>query len=155
MKKFVLLIICFFVLLTLSGCALTNPQVQEIISQKIGTFTVNNQTFKVEIADSPLEHYQGLSRRQSLAEDAGMLFVFDDYAVQYFIMREMNFPLDIIWIRDDSVVGCEKNVPILNIYGENSQVNSTFPVNYVLEVNAGICDKYNIKTGDFVDIYLE
>lgn len=140
MKKVFLFIILFL----LTGCAL---------QKSVSTVEINNKIFQVELAQSAQEHYQGLSGRQSLAEDKAMLFVFDDYAQRTFVMRDMSFPLDIIWIKDNQVIGCEKSVPILDVITyEISQVISSEPVNYALEVNAGLCDKYNIKTNDWVDI---
>lgn len=66
-----------------------------------------------------------------------------------FWMKEMHFPLDIIWIDNGKIVGIEKNAPI------PTSVNiPTFPsptqVTNVLEVNAGFSDKNNLKTGDKV-----
>ena len=134
--------LCFNVLM-LGGCA---------VQKNISTIKINNQIFQVELAKTPEEHFQGLSGRKNLAEDSGMLFVFPDYKVRSFVMREMNFPLDIIWIRDDKIINCEKNVQIFDKNKNISQVTSPEPVNYVLEVNAGICEEYMIKKNDKIDI---
>ncbi len=116
---------------------------------------INNAIFKVELAQTATEHYQGLSDRKDLKQNQGMLFVYENYQARTFIMRDMNFPLDIVWIKDDQVVSCEENVPVLNAEGSFSVVNSQEKVNYVLEIKAGQCKKFNIKKGDRVDIKLK
>ncbi len=140
MKKFVLVFFCFSVLI-LGGCA-TNKNTP--------TIKINNHIFKVELAQTSAEHFQGLSDRKSLGKNSGMFFVFPDYKIRTFVMRKMNFPLDIIWIKDNFVVACEKNVQIFDKNKNISQVVSSEPINYVLEVNAGVCEKYKIKSNDTV-----
>lgn len=113
---------------------------------------VNELEFKVDVADTAQKRYQGLSGKERLLEDEGMLFVFHDYYMPSFVMREMNFPIDIIWIKDNIVAGIEKNIPLVK---DNSQLIRYSPkgfINYALEINAGITDKHNIKIGDSVVI---
>ena len=61
-------------------------------------------------------------------------------------MKDMNFPLDILWINDNfEIVGIEKKIlpqTYPKIFGEK------YLSSYVLEVSAGYCDKNNIKIGD-------
>ncbi|RLC37775.1 hypothetical protein DRH27_03535 [Candidatus Falkowbacteria bacterium] len=111
------------------------------------TLVINNTMIKVEIADTAEKQRQGLSDRNFLDEMSGMLFVFPSLGARTFVMRRMNFPLDIIWIKDGIILKIDKNLPP---EGENyiNRYDSIYPVNYVLEVNGGFTDKYNIKTGD-------
>lgn len=125
------------------------PQVAKKTTVKIG-----DREFKVEIADTAYLRSQGLSGRESLPEDSGMLFVFGSSTVQTFWMKGMKFPLDIIWIQDERIVGIEKNVPpepdksafSLKIY------NSPEAVNRVLEINAGLSEKYGFGAGDKIEL---
>lgn len=108
---------------------------------------INNKEIKVEIIDTSELIYKGLSGRDNLCEDCGMLFKFNNRQERAFVMRDMNFPIDIIWIDEDVIIGIEENLQpegsdYKNIY------ESPEPVNYVLEVNAGFADKNNIKKGD-------
>jgi uncharacterized protein len=100
----------------------------------------------VELADTPEKSYQGLSDRDSMCADCGMLFKFPDYEERIFVMRRMKFPLDIIFIKDDTIEKIARNLPP---EGEMPEVlyRSEKPVNFVLEVNAGLCDKNNIREG--------
>ncbi|HEX9664656.1 MAG TPA: DUF192 domain-containing protein, partial [Patescibacteria group bacterium] len=80
-----------------------------------------------------------------------MLFIFDKKDYYSFWMKEMEFPIDIIWIDDQTVVGIEKNIQPpaagrLFVYRPEQKVN------LVLEIGAGLSDQRNIKIGDLVDI---
>lgn len=118
-------------------------------------FSVDGVTFTVEVASTMLEQARGLSYRPSLAANAGMLFVFGSGSTQTFWMQAMNFPLDMIWISGDTVVGFAQDVPApapgtqtweLPIYSSPPNTDK------VLEVNAGTVANYNIKVGDTVTI---
>ena len=112
---------------------------------------INDHIIKVEIAREPDEQKQGLSDRESLCADCGMLFVFPNKQVRSFWMKNMNFSLDIIWIRDNGIAHISEN---LTPEGESPKktYSSILPVNYVLEVNAGITNMLGIKVGDEVII---
>lgn len=105
---------------------------------------------KVEIVDNDESRRIGLSGRDSLGLDEGMLFVFDTEGEHVFWMRGMRFPLDIIWInKNKRVVYIAKNVPPCQesscpLYKPG--VNSL----YVLEVNARFTGKYNITNDTHV-----
>lgn len=109
---------------------------------------------KVEIADTTAERKKGLSGRKSLEEDHGMLFSFEGKELTPgFWMKDMLFPLDIIWIKGDEIVKIDKNVAIPG--KKETTFKLYYPpvsVNYVLEVNAGFSDKNKIKVGDTVKI---
>jgi len=121
-----------------------------------GQVIINNQVINVEIAQTVNQQVQGLSHRKSLAADSGMLFVFPDLRIRNFWMKDMEFPLDMIWIRDDTIIGFETNVlvPLAN-----QQVLPVYisprEVNYVLEVNGGFAEKNKIQVGDNVTYKLK
>ena len=117
---------------------------------KIGTILV-----KAEVADTLDKRVKGLSGRNSMDWDSGMLFVFETKdTIPTFWMKDMLFPLDILWISNGKIIKIDKNVP-LPASGSSDQSLPTYttsiPVEYVLEVNAGFADKYNVKVGDTVD----
>jgi len=101
---------------------------------------------KVALAQSETQKTKGLSGVKKLAESKGMLFVFDKMQQNNFWMKDMNFPLDIIWFNDKKeIVLIEENVTpetFPNTFG--GDVLSM----YVLEVNAGFVVKNNITIGD-------
>src|SRR5258708_37457165 len=66
--------------------------------------TIDNQIFSVEVATTSAQQQQGLSGRNSLPKDQGMLFVFKTAYRYPFWMHNMKFPLDIIFMRDNKIV---------------------------------------------------
>jgi uncharacterized protein len=118
------------------------------------SLSIDNATFTVEVASTMLQQARGLSNRTSLGANDGMLFVFSSGSTQSFWMKDMNFPLDMIWISGNTVVGFAQNAP-----AEPGALNPTSSIvlsppntDKVLEVNAGSVAKYNIKVGDTVTI---
>lgn len=116
---------------------------------------IGEQTLSIEIARTQAEMEQGLSGRQTMTDNEGMLFDFSaDKSARYapaFWMKDMKFPLDFIWIANDKVIGITADAPAPT----STQLNLPLypppaPVNQVLEVNAGWSAAHKIKTGDQV-----
>ncbi len=109
----------------------------------------NNCLFKVELATNPIQHYQGLSNREYLCADCGMLFLFEKKQDLNFVMREMNFPLDIIFIADRRILNIHSN---LQAEGKNPQnIYSSFgKADAVLEINANKSRECDLKPGDLI-----
>ncbi len=117
--------------------------------------TINNQTFEVAVADTPSKRLRGLSGREALQKNEGMLFLFDRAGRYGFWMKDMRFPIDIIWIRGTRVVGFSEN-----LQAEPHRTIFTLPLYYppeaadkVLELNAGLVKRYGFKGGDEVTIF--
>lgn len=108
---------------------------------------INNKKIYLEIANTSMSRYRGLSDREKLCQDCGMLFVFEKSEETTFVMRDMNFPLDIIWIKDNKIVKIDKN---LNPDNSKSleKYKSPSRVDFVLEVNGAFSDNNKIKVGD-------
>ncbi|HUC31671.1 MAG TPA: DUF192 domain-containing protein [Candidatus Paceibacterota bacterium] len=124
-----------------------NPQLPE------QSLNIDNASFNVEVASTILQQARGLSNRPSLGANDGMLFVFSSGSVQSFWMKDMNFPLDMIWISGNTVVGFAQNAPAEPNTAVPSQIfYSPANTDKVLEVNAGTVAKYNIQVGDTVTI---
>ena len=100
----------------------------------------------VEIADTYAERKLGLSGRDSLAEDRGMLFVFESEAALSFWMKDMRFAIDIIWLDKNSVVVDITQNAAPESYPQKFSPKS--PPKYALEVPAGFAKKHGIATGD-------
>ncbi len=115
------------------------------------TIAINDRIFGVEIADTPSKRTRGLSGRENLAADTGLLFIFDSNARQTFWMKDMNFALDFLWINNGRIIQINENVPPPKLTANRpAYISSHEPVNWVLEVNAGFVKKFNIKVGDTV-----
>lgn len=114
---------------------------------------IGSAVFKVEIASSIMQHSRGLSGRQQLADNEGMLFVFSSPGFYSFWMKGMIFPLDIIWISGDRIVGMESNIPPPASIADNLKTYAPrFAVDRVLEINAGLAEKYGFKIGQQMEI---
>jgi uncharacterized protein len=120
-----------------------------------GQVKINDKTFKVFIAETPKDKQVGLSSRTSLPQDQGMVFLFDNPDYYSFWMKEMKFPIDIIFINNDRVVTVHKNAqPPASEDQDLPIYRPDQPADTVLEINAGLSDEYDIKPGDTLDIQL-
>jgi uncharacterized protein len=115
--------------------------------------SINNAKFGVVLAKTNTEKEIGLSNTRNLPQNRGMLFLFDQPAYYAFWMKEMKFPIDIIFIRGNKVTTVFSNVL------PPSQTNGQLPLyqpkdasEKVLELNAGMAQKYNIQEGSVVEI---
>lgn len=108
-----------------------------------------NIKIPVEIADTGDLHAKGLSGRENLAENIGMLFLFDAPALHPFWMKDMNFPIDIIWFSEGRVVGIAARVyPEPGVTSQHQAIYmSKKEADMTLEVNAGFAEKYGVKEG--------
>ena len=120
---------------------------QPAAGQNKMSFSLAGHDLQLEIARTPAQQVQGLSGRAQLDWGQGMLFVYDGYVQPGFWMKDMNFSLDIIWIRDLAVVDISKNLPPEGETPQNHYFPSV-PVNLVLEVPAGYIDDNDVKIGD-------
>jgi len=102
----------------------------------------------IEIADDDAKRMQGLMYRDSMAENHAMLFVFPDEDERSFWMKNTIIPLDIIYVNaKNQIITTQKNaVP----YSEDS-IPSNGPAKYVVEVNAGFCERHSVKPGDHIE----
>lgn len=117
---------------------------------------INETILNVEIADSKSKRAKGLSNRDFLATDSGMLFIFEEPSKHRFWMKGMRIPLDIIWLADKRVVEVLKNIaPPLEgaIDSELTIYRPTQEIDSVLEVNSGFIDEKKIKTGDMIELF--
>ena len=144
-KKFNLLLIIFATVLFFLIVALfVNKSLEN--DSRLVLVLLGEKEIKAEVAISPKDQAKGLSLRDNLDEDRGMLFLYDN-SVPGFWMKGMNFPIDIIWIKNGIIVGIEDSVE--PDFG-NKIYYPPEPIDMVLEVNAGFASRNNLKTGDFV-----
>lgn len=117
--------------------------------QKQATATINNHTFNLIVAKSAREKEIGLSDRKDLPKDQGMLFPFDKEGYYGFWMKNMQFPIDIIYIKKGKIVTIFENVkPPKDTGGKLIVYQSTETADTVLEINAGLVKEYEIKVGN-------
>ena len=110
--------------------------------------TINGHRLNLEVMRTQEEQIWGLSGRESLNENAGMLFVYEEPVVPSFWMKDMNFSIDIIWIGSDrKIVDITENIAP-ETYPNTFRPKA--PIQYVLEVNAGWALDRNVAVGDMI-----
>lgn len=145
-----LLLFLISVLFLAAGC--NGPKPTSLYSE--GTVEFAGKKINVQIADEPDEQRLGLGGRESIGENEGMLFTYDRPEHTSFWMKGMQFPIDIIWIREGKVVDLTlsaqpepgKRDYELKLYRPKTEIDA------VLEVQAGWAIKNNVKIGDPVVI---
>lgn len=114
----------------------------------VDTLRIGEEVIQIEIADTDEKRARGLSGRAHLESGRGMLFIFDKLAIYSFWMKDMNFPIDIVWLASDwTVVGVERLV------NPDTYPKVFYPpgaIKYVLELNSGEASRRGIDTGSMV-----
>jgi len=150
LKAALIIIVYFFFLNTVTFANYLNNKVREILFYETKTVVVGEKTITVEIADNEKKRIKGLSYRKNLKEDYGMLFVSDNDGSFGIWMKDMNFPIDIIWVNKHfEIVYIEENV-LPSTFPETFK--SDIPARFVLEVKSGFVKNNNIKKGDLMTI---
>ncbi len=116
---------------------------------------VNGVVLVADIAATNEQRTMGLSVKDSLDENEAMLFVFDEEAEHTFWMKNMKFPIDIIWIdSDNTVVHIEHNLQPCS----SGVFCPTYKPNddslYVLETIGGFAERHDIVKGTTVEFKL-
>ncbi len=103
------------------------------------------QHLQVEIADDDYQRETGLMYRTGMKEDQGMLFIFEDEQPRGFYMKNTHIPLDLIFLdSQNKVVSIAENAKPQSM----ETIPSNVPAQYVLEVNAGLTEHWNLEVGD-------
>ena len=103
------------------------------------------KTLDIEIADDNYSRATGLMYRESMEETQGMLFVYQRESIHNFYMKNTYIPLDLIFFDSDStIVSFQKDAKPL----DESLLPSQVPAQFILEINAGLSERWGLKTGD-------
>ncbi|MEP0796035.1 DUF192 domain-containing protein [Trichocoleus sp. DQ-A3] len=113
--------------------------------------TMAGQVIQLEVARTPQQQQMGLMYRTSLADDRGMLFLFNPPQPINFWMKNTLIPLDMVFMLDGVVKEIVADVPpcktsLCPTYGPNT------PVNQVIELRGGRAAELGLKAGDRVTI---
>lgn len=110
-----------------------------------------NNCFNIKIARTLQERQQGLMFRESLGELGGLLFVFDKQEDQTFWMKNTLIPLDLIGLDENFIVlDIIKNFQPCRI--DPCEIKTIKNSKYVLEVNAGVVEKFYFNAGDKAEL---
>ncbi|MDD3002955.1 MAG: DUF192 domain-containing protein [Candidatus Shapirobacteria bacterium] len=110
---------------------------------------IGNTNYNIELATTIAQKTKGLSGRNTLCKNCGMLFTFGFETNLPFWMKDTLIPLDMIWL--------DKNGKIVDIQTA-TEINSTkiyqnqLPAQFVIELNVNDSQKINLKIGDIIDL---
>jgi uncharacterized membrane protein (UPF0127 family) len=141
MKKFLSVILLL---------AAASARAQEPAPSTVPLTLADGKTLQVEVARTEETRTLGLMFRTALAEDRGMLFVFDRPGLYRFWMKNTLIPLDMVWMDDRKrIIHIEYQVPPCKldpcpVYGPSAESL------YVLEVISGVAAKENLRVGQTV-----
>lgn len=109
---------------------------------------VKNKVVQLELADTFQLRSQGLMHRQSLCDECGMLFIYNQSQQGSMWMKNTNIPLDVAFIRKDGVI---TDISAMQPHDENITASSE-KVSYAWEMNQGWFKRNGISVGDTVSI---
>ncbi|SFU38352.1 hypothetical protein SAMN05216480_102118 [Pustulibacterium marinum] len=128
-----------------------NIEMPEVKFTKEGTLSILDadgnsiKDLEIEVAKTPYETQTGLMYRKTMEENRGMLFMFPRESVHSFYMRNTLIPLDILYINKNlEIVSFAKNAKPM----DETSLPSGKAVQYALEVNGGMMDKWGVEVGD-------
>jgi uncharacterized membrane protein (UPF0127 family) len=147
----VLLFVLAVVLYTVSHYRMSPPASHQ------ATAYLGGREFHLDITDTPLLQAQGLSRRASIPADGGMLFVFDHPDRYTFWMKDMEFPIDIFWVYNGTIVFIKEHAPP-PLPGTSDIALERFRppelADTVIETRANVAADLGISTGQSVRVLL-
>jgi uncharacterized membrane protein (UPF0127 family) len=115
---------------------------------------IAGKDYHVYEARTPLQREIGLSAFNTIKDDEGMLFYFDSPGRPAFWMKDMKFPIDIVWMKDWVVAQVNENVSVENVKTDG-ELRDYFPandINEVLEIKAGQSQQDGIGAGSILEL---
>lgn len=107
---------------------------------------IEEKCVQVRLAETPAERQRGLMGVASLTDEEGMLFLWGEQGIYPFWMKDTLIPLDIIWIQEDGTI--TEITTLQPCETEFCPVHTPKGIaRYVLEVNAGLMQKWNVQEG--------
>lgn len=149
MKVFYFFIFLIITIATLISFLIFNS------SKNISTVNVEirGKNFEAFVAKNPKDKEIGLSRFKNIKENQGMLFLFEKEDYYAFWMKDMKFPIDIIYIRENKIVDIYQNVKNpKDQYEKMEIIKPKEASDMVFEINANISKKNGLRIGDFVRV---
>lgn len=157
MRKQILSVASLFLIFGLGLTSCEDDKKEEVIETEPITFTKEGELYlikasgdtlrklDIELAESSYEHQTGLMYRESMENDQGMLFIYNDERVRSFYMKNTYIPLDIIYYdADSSLVSIQKNATPR----DETSLPSEGPAQFVLEINGGLSDEWGLEAED-------
>jgi uncharacterized protein len=146
MKKILLLVSLFLITGWDIGCD-KGPPADSVVLLPTTTMQIGGQTFVLEKAITAGEQMTGLMRRDSMAPDHGMIFIYTQEQPQRYWNKNVRFPLDNLFLDHNGKIVSIQHMEPFDETGTNEVMGQ-----YVIELNAGIPAKLGVKEGDTLQI---
>lgn len=129
-------------------------RLSDFLNERTVTIKIAGIGYEFVVPTSEKMRIRGLSYRDSMGPYEGMYFIFDRVGINRMVMREMRFPLDMVWLNGSTITDLAENLAPepgrpekeLTIYSNKT------PGTGVMELPAGFIKKYGLKVGDKVEI---
>ena len=113
--------------------------------QEVATVRIGDGVFRARVASTEPQRARGLGGVKSLKRDDAMLFIFDSDEKHAIWMKDMNVPIDAVWLNADrEVIHVEEAIQPDSYPDEFSPGR---PARYILELPSGAVDRVRIENG--------
>lgn len=131
-------------------------RVQQYFFPRQATMTIGGKTFQVLMANTDALRVKGLSGRKDFGGYGGMVFTFPQADYYTFVMRDMLFPIDIVWINGKTIVDIKERLPpeAGREESELTRYSGVSTADTVIELPAGFAQQNGVKIGDKVQLGL-
>lgn len=136
--------------LIVAACVGIANYFDSIMAGSASIVKIGSKRIPVMVADTDHLRSQGLSDMGSLGLYGGMYFKFDDRGIHRMVMRDMLFPLDMVWLDGDKITDIATDLAPEPGKGENDLTiySNTVPGTAVIEFPAGFVKENGIRVGD-------
>lgn len=111
--------------------------------------TIERLSLSVRVARTPAEHLASLNGVKSIRDNEGIIFVFKEDGMYSISTKDMHFPVDLMWIDNHgTIVDAQASIAP----GLRDPVQPRARARYVLMVNAGLMDRYEILVQTLADL---
>lgn len=135
------------IILLVGGFFLFQKQLKRVTYK---TVTIGGESYKLELADTDAKRAKGLSERDNIPSNGGMLFDFQNYGDWRMWMVQMRFSIDIAWLKQNGVIVYIKHNAQPGDYPEIYHANQNSY--YAVEVPSGTFDRLNVKEGEVIHV---
>ncbi|MBW4512169.1 MAG: DUF192 domain-containing protein [Scytonematopsis contorta HA4267-MV1] len=115
------------------------------------SFSSDNKTIKLEVADEPQEYSHGLKFRKSIPKNQGMLFILKKPEQVKLWMKDTYVPLDMIFLQDGVIKTIVESAPPCKTK-TCPKYDSVYPINQVIELPAGSVKSLELKPGKKIEL---
>lgn len=117
----------------------------------IKTYQVGEHEVQLEVTQNAKDRIKGLSGRESIGKADGLIFIYTTPGRHGIWMKEMLFPIDIVWVGDAKIVDIAPSVQPPEFETPENELDVYYPrldANMIIEFEAGFAEEHGLKIGD-------